>query len=382
MEKRVAIAGYKQTKLSKESPVSRERIYYNLAKSIYEELKITPDDIDTFVFSSNDFMDGRTISEVYLVQRVGAYMKDETKVEMEGLNAVSYATMRILSGQYKTALVLSVTMSGSEFKPLLVQNQTLDPVYERARGLINFISASALQAQAYLLKNKMTERHLGMYALKNLKNANKNPNAIQQEKIPSIGEILASKPIYMPIREAYIPPFVDGGGAVLLASEDRARELTDKPVWIDGFGYCQDTYYLGERDLLKLPSLRYAAKSAYKLAGIKKPEKDISFAEILTNFVSEEAIIAEGLGLFPEGSGAKVIENGFSEKDGKLPVNPSGGTIGGNPMNSGGMLRLIEAVSQLRGEAGPLQVKNAKRAVVHSQDGICAQHNVVFVLSN
>lgn len=383
MSDRVGIVGIFQTDYVRQSPVSRERITFELADGIYRSVGITKDEVDTFVFSSNDFMDGRTISECYLVQRVGAYIKDETKVEAESLNALCYATMRVLSGQYETALVLAVSMSGSEFRPLMVQNHALDPAYERPRGIVNYASAAALQADLYRARvPEFTDLRLARLAEKNYRNAVRNRRAVGWSMPPTADDVLASKPLYLPLREMHAGPYADGGCAVLIASEKRARQLTDRPIWIRGMGWSQDTYWLGERDLVGMPALRGAAAMAYKAAGVKNPSRDLSLAEIQTNFVSEEPVIAEALGLFPAGSAAKVVEEGLSTLEGKLPVNPSGGTLGGHPYNSAGLTRAVEAVRQLRGEAGPLQVQKARAAVVHSQDGVAAQHNAVVVLGN
>lgn len=381
MKRRVAIVGYKLMKNTKSSEWTREKIYYELSKGLFEELDITRDKVDTFILASNDFSDGRTISEVYLIPKVGAYMKDESKVELEALNACLYAWLKIQSGEYDTAMVSMVSLPSSQFKPLLVQAHQLDPVYERPRGLINFYSVAALQARTYMERYKsFTESHIARYAEKGYRNALKNQYSLQLIP-PSLERIENSDPLYLPIRELHVAPYADGGGVVLLASEEKARKLTKKPVWIDGLASIQDTYYIGERDLVKMEGLSSAGKRAYKMAGIKNPQKEISFAEIQTFFASEEPIIAEGLGLFEEGSGAEVIEKGLSEIDGKLPVNPSGGSFGGNPMGGTSLRGLINAVKELRGEADDFQVKRRKKAIVHSQDGVCAQHNTVMILS-
>ncbi|MGB9735838.1 MAG: thiolase family protein [bacterium] len=380
MNERVAIVGYKQTKHSFNSPVARERMVYELVKSLFEELGITRDDIDTFILASNDFTDGRTISEVFTVPRVGAYMKDETKVESDGLSAVLYGYMRILSGLYSTALVIGFSMSGSEFRVPLIQSYTLDPAYERPRGLINYYSIAGLQANAYMKKYRFTEEDLAKLTVKNLENANRNPFAARKEDNPSVEKVLSSKPLYMPIREAHVSAYADGACAVILTSKKMARKFTDKPVWIDGVGHFMDTYYIGDRDLLTMDHLSAAAKKAYKMAGIKNPKKEINLAEIHTNFVSEEPIFAEAMGLFKPGTGRDVVRNGESRIDGSMPINPSGGALGANPINATGIIRLAEAASQLRKEAGDNQVKNAKTAVVHAQDGPGAQLNTVFVI--
>jgi acetyl-CoA C-acetyltransferase len=380
MNERVAIVGYKQTKHTFDSPVARERMIYELVKALFAELGITRDDIDTFILASNDFTDGRTISEVFTVPRIGAYMKDETKVESDGLSAALYAYMRILSGLYETALVVGFSMAGSEFRAPLIQSYTLDPAYERPRGIINYYSVAALQANAYMRKYKFTEEDLAQLTVKNLENANNNPYAARKEENPSIDKVLGSKPLYLPIRQSHVSAYADGACAVILSSKKLAKKFTNKPVWIDGVGHFMDTYYIGDRDLLAMEHLSAAAKKAYKMAGIKNPKKEIDLAEIHTNFSSEEPVFAEAMGLFKPGSGKDVVKNGESRIDGSLPINPSGGPLGANPINATGLIRLAEASAQLRNEAGKNQVKGAKTAVVHAQDGPGAQLNTVFVV--
>ncbi len=381
MSAKVAIVAYACLKNEKDNPLSRERMYYKLAKEIYEKAGIDPDGVDTFVLSSNDFMDGRTISEVFLVQRIGAYMKDETKVEADALNALMYAAMRIMSGNYKTALVVSASKAASEFKPLLVQNQALDPVYERPRNVLNTLSGAALQARLYMNRYGVDEKCFHLFAEKNFSSARLNPLCIEDIEYGSEKEVESSEVLYEPIRRGHLPPFADGGCAVLLASEDVANKFTDKPVWIKGMGYNCDTYYLGDRDLVTLPSLRAAAQQAYKMAGISDPVKDLSLAEVYTHAATEEPVIIEGLGLSEDGKAGREVTDGRFSRDGEIPVNPSGGVFIGHPYNVSGLMLALNAVIQLRGEMEEeLQVKNATTAVVHSQEGVCAQFNTVVVL--
>ncbi|MEW6203603.1 MAG: thiolase family protein [bacterium] len=381
MEKQVAIVACKQTKHASQSELTRERMLYELVQALLKDVGITRDDIDTFIVSSNDFHDGRTISNVFTLPRIGAYMKDETKVEMDGANACLYGVMRILSGQYETALLIGHSLGGSEFRTQLVQWWMFDPVYERQVGLMNELSATALQANAYMMKYNIGERELAEAAAKNLRNAAKNPNALQKKSDAAAEDVLGSRPLYSPLHQLHCYPPTDGACAVLLSSEKKAKKLTDKPVWVRGVGQCVESYYLGERELYRSESARLAAGRAYSMAGIKKPSKEIAVAEITAPFAHQEWIIAEALDLFEEGSGAAVVRDGASEIDGAMPVNPSGGALGAHPFNASGLIRITEAVNQLRGEAGEMQVKEPKTAVVHGQDGICAQSNTVIVLS-
>jgi acetyl-CoA C-acetyltransferase len=264
----------------------------------------------------------------------------------------------------------------------MIIHHMLDPIYERQLGLINEVSAAALQAQAYMKKYKMTEEQLAKIAVKNLRNASRNPYALRKLASVTANDVLNSRPLYSPIRELHTYPATDGACVVMLAAEEKAKELTDKPVWVLGVANCQETYYLGERDLTQSISLKLAAAKAYKMAKIRKPANEVSFAELHTTFASQEPIFAEALGLYPKGSGGKVIKKGDSEITGKLPLNPSGGPLGANPFTVCGLIRIAEACAQLRGEAGENQVQDPRIAVAHGQVGICAQHNTVFVLGN
>ncbi|MDD5225353.1 MAG: thiolase family protein [bacterium] len=383
MDRKVAIVGYKQTKYLEQNENPRERMVMNLVQSLLQDMKITRDDIGTFILSCSDFQDGRTISECFMIPWVGAYMKDVSKVDSDSANAVLYAMMRILSGNYETALVVSWAMGGSEFRSPRVMDFELDPIYERQAKLVNEITAAALQAQAYMAKSKLTEEQLAALAVKNLRNGARNPLALRKKADATAKDILSSRPLASPLRELHAYTPADGACAVLLASEEKARELTKNPVWIKGVGFCQDTYYLGERDLVKMDSLQKAAKTAYKMAGITDPAKKIGVSELHTTFVSQEPIFAEALGLIPKNAGPNAVSKGALEIEGKTPINPSGGPQAANPLMVSGLIRIAEACTQLRGEAGEHQVKKTPRlALAHGQIGMAAQHNVVFVLGN
>jgi len=381
MQRNVAIVGYSQTEYSPQAEFPRERMLYSLVKSLLDSLGASRDDIGTFVLCSNDFQDGRTISEVFTIPWLGAYFKDQTKVDLDGANALIYGLMRVLSGNYDTALIVGYAMGGSEHLNQYIQKFLLDPLYDRQVGLQNEISAAALQANAYMHKYGMTKQQLASIAAKNLRCAAKNPKALRRLPNASAADVLNSRPLYSPLHELHMYPPTDGACAILIAADKSVEKFTDKPVWIKGVACCQDTYYLGDRIINRCASAEKAAQKAYAMAGITEPSKQINLAEIHSLFASQEPILAEALGLYPEGSGGQVVDEGWSDLEGRLPLNPSGGPLGANPITTGGLIRIAEAAAQLRGEAGDAQVKNAKIAVAHGQTGICAQHNAVVVLA-
>jgi acetyl-CoA C-acetyltransferase len=381
MEIKVAIVGQAQTRHSEDIGMPRERMLFELVKGFFGQFGITRHDIDTFVLCSNDFQIGRTISNVFEDTPVGAYMKDETKVEADGVWAVMYAATRILSGLYDTALVVSNSLGGSEFRPYLTMDYQLNPTYDRQLGLLNELSTAAFQARSYMDKYGLTDGQLDMIAARLLRNAAKNPNALRSKADATPEYVAGSEYLYEPLRELHCYPFTDGACALLMASEEKAKDLTDNPVWITGMGDSIESYYLGERELFRSRSCKLAAERAYRMAGIRDPANQIDVAEVSSPFAHQEPIICEALELLPEGSGGATAKQGLCEIDGKMPVSPSGGALGANPLSAAGAIRVAECFRQLTDTAGDAQVENAGTAVAHGQDGFCAQHNAVIVLS-
>jgi acetyl-CoA C-acetyltransferase len=378
MTKRVAIVGYAQSRHQHDMPLPREDMVFEVVKGALNDAGITRQEVDTVVSASTDFLDGRTISGVFYGMAAGAYLKDESKAEEDGTLALYYAFMRILTGIYDTAVVEAHTQ-GSCINPHQVSAYTVDPLFDRQFGLLNDVATAALQARMYMSKYGVSEEDIAMVAVKNLANAASNPNAHRQMLDITPEEVLNSKLYYDPIRELTMSPISDGACALVLASEERAREITDSPVWILGAGSCQDAY-LRDRNLHKLESLEKAAQKAYEMAGITNPVSEIEVMEVSEKFAHEELMIYEALGLCREGKGRVLIEDGVTGRYGELPVNPSGGALGADPVCATGLIRVIEAAKQINGEANGYQLAHACRALAHGQFGLCAQKNVVFIL--
>ncbi len=377
--RKVAIVGQAQVNAS-DVGKSRERMLFDLCKGFYDGMGITRHDIDTFVLCSNDFAAGHTISNVFEDCPVGAYMKDETKVEADGVMAVTYALARIMSGLYDTALVVGNSQGGSVMRPYLVMDYTMSPTYDRQLGLLNELSSAALQARAYLDAYGLGDEVLDRIAARNLRNAAKNPDAFNGKADATPESVAGSDKLYEPLKQDHCFPFTDGACVLLLAGEEKAKELTDKPVWIRGVGDSLDSYY-PERNLARSKSVKLAGERAFKMAGMNDPAGELDLVEVSAKFASQEPIICEGLGLFAEGSASDVAVRGLAEIDGAMPVSPSGGALGAYPLCAGGVTRVAECYKQLTGSAGDLQVADARTALAHGQDGLYLQHNAVMVVS-
>lgn len=116
------------------------------------------------------------------------------------------------------------------------------------------------------------------------------------------------------------------------------------------------------------------------MAKIKDPLKELDVAELYDAYSYMELMWYEGLGLAPEGEGKQLIREGATSLGGVLPVNPSGGVLSGHPVIVAGLIRLVEATLQVRGEADKRQVKGAKTALAQGINGPCGQAHCVFIV--
>lgn len=374
---RVAIIGYSQTKFEYDVEMTREEMVFKTAKDAIESAGLTREDIGTVISASTDFLDGRTISNCMLIGATGAYLKDETKAEEDGMYAVLYACQRILAGIHDVALVVAHTHSWI-FNPHQVSVYMLDPLFDRQNDLLNDITLAALQAKAYMKRSNATEDDLALVSVKNLKNASNNPYALRKMPDATIEDVLKSKIYANPIRELMVAPPCDGAAAVVVASEDFAKKYCENPVWIEGIGNSCDAY-LRDRDLSRLVSLEIASRKAYDMAGISDPYREIDVFEVTERFSHQELMIYEELGICGDGRGANFIRMGITDFYGDCPVNPSGGALSGDAICATGLVRLIEVVKQIVGEAEN-QIDGVQRGLAHAQWGLCAQKNLVFIL--
>lgn len=378
MVERVAVVGSAQTKYErkKESQHYGEMVYETV-RSALDNTGLKIEDIDTVVSASCDMLDGRSISNVFTAEAMGAFQKEESKVEEDGSFALLYAYMRLLSGRFGTAMVVAYS-KGSESSPHSYTALMMEPFYQRPFGL-DGLTSSALQARRYMDKYGITEEQAALVSVKAHKNARNNPYA-QIKMDLTVEEVLRSEVLSSPIKKLDASPISDGCCVVIIASEEKAKKITDKPAWIKGVGHYLDAYYLGYRDLAEAESCRLAAQKAYQMAGIKDPLKEINVAEVYDAFSYQELMLYEALGFCEKGEGGKLMEKGFAQMDGELPVNPSGGVLSAHPFLAAGLARIAEAALQVSGKAKARQVPKAKTALAHGTSGVCLQANCVWIL--
>ena len=377
---KVAVVGVGQTRYErrKKGETFSDMVYEVTVKAL-EDAGMTIRDIDNVVTVSNDFFDGRTISSMAVQDACGSRHKDISTVEGDGLFGAFYGTMRILSGSFSTTLVVS-HMKGSESRMNMITNAMFDPIYARMLGM-DAITSAALQARAYMDTFGITEEQCAKVSVKNHANAVENPYAQLPMKI-TVDDVMASRMLADPIKLLDASPITDGAAAVILADEQGSKKAKTRPVWIQGVGHCSDAYQLGDRDLARSPALVKAARKAYAMAGVSDPVKEIDVVELYDAFSYMELLWLEGLGFCAEGEAGSLVDRGVTEKNGALPVNPSGGCLSAHAVMVAGMARLIEATLQVRGEAGGRQIPDCTRALAQGINGPCGQSHCVMVVGS
>jgi acetyl-CoA C-acetyltransferase len=252
----------------------------------------------------------------------------------------------------------------------------VDREWEAAFGL-TAPPCFALAAQRHMADYGTTEEHLALVGVKNHTHASKNPNA-HFNKGATLDQVLCSRMIASPLRLFMCSPITDGAAAVIVASEDRARALTDTPVWIRGSGQALDGFQLTSlhEDYAHWPAMQRAAASAYKAAGVAA--RDVDVAEVHDCFAIAELIAYEELGFCAKGEAGPFVAAGRSDYGGDVVVNPRGGLIGcGHPLGATGVAQAAEVFSQLRGEAGARQVPDAAVGLTHNNSGM-GEHIVMI----
>ena len=216
---------------------------------------------------------------------------------------------------------------------------------------LTFPGYYALHATAHMAKYGTTEEDLAMVAVKNHKNATMNPIAHLRNKI-TVDDVLSSMVIASPLKLYDCCPLTDGASSIILASEEKAKELkVDTPIWVAGIGYSSGSANLSKRpSYSSLEASVIAGQMAYKTAGVTPDQVDV--AEVHDCFTIAEILAYEDLGFCKKGEGPKLVREGQTEIGGKIPVNADGGLKAkGHPIGATGCSMIYELTKQLRGEA-------------------------------
>jgi len=380
MDRKVGICAVAQTAWVRRNTTQRvQGMAWEVVQALLEQTSLDFSEqggIDTVVSVSDDLYDARTISDNAMTDVLGAHYRCEEKVAQDGAQAVYYATAAILSGHTDVVMVVGHCKESQAESRNQITHLTFDPFYTRPLGL-DGVAAAALQARAYMASSYLTDQHLAQVVARARRLAAQNPRHPENRTVTE-EEVRSSPLLADPLRELHCYPVSDGAVGLLLASEERAHSLCQRPVWVTGVGNSMDSFFLGERELHRSEALRRAAQRAYRRAGLSEPAPAFDLVEVSDPFAHQQPMWLEGLGLCPETRGGRFVEEGGLDR---LHVNLSGGTLAGCPLLLGGLARVAEAALQLAGQAGAgRQLPDPRRALAHGVTGPAGQHHSVVIL--
>jgi acetyl-CoA C-acetyltransferase len=380
------IVGWAHTPFGKLSGETVESLVVRVATEALADAKIAAKDVDEILlghfnagFSAQDFT-----ASLVLQASPDLRFKRATRVEnacATGSTAVHGALQSIASRSARIALVVGVEQMTTT-APAEIGRNLLKASYMREEADIDggFAGIFGQIAGRYFQRWGDQSDALARIAAKNHKNGVDNPYAqirkdlgydfcrAESEKNPIVAG---------PLKRTDCSLVSDGAAALVLADVETALTL-DKAVVFRAAQHVQDFLPMSRRDILKFEGCSLAWQRALAQAGIAL--NDLSFAEVHDCFTIAELIEYEAMGLAPEGQGARVIADGIVNRDGKLPINPSGGLKAkGHPIGATGVSMHAITAMQLMGSAGDMQVKNAKIGGIFNMGG-AAVANYVSIL--
>ena len=372
----IASAGFSEH-ASKRSDVNMCEL---VSEAIEDCLKNVPSleigDIDAYVNGNMPAFEGSNIPELWMTDWMGARNKPLLRVTTGGTTGGTVA----ISGYYSVAAGLpgvdtvlavafeqqsqgdtSVGLASVAYGEISILN-TLGIPYEQITRLLSAgaaIGVAAYQATTYMNKTRITEEDLARVVVQNRHNAAKTWWAHLKMPNLTIEEVLDTPYIQYPLRYGMVCPASDGACAMLFTTEEKAKDMCDIPVYVNGVASVANESavlgYDGSGSAQVDPSMQLGAmrssELAYKQAGISFPRKEIDYAEVYSPFPNQELMWVEKLGLFEEATAPQMYETGVTAVNGELPVNCSGGVNSTNAIGASAMERPAEAALQIMGKA-------------------------------
>lgn len=344
----VAVVGFAQRQMKDfDGSPSMAELLVPILADCYEQTGWQKGDIGFWCSGSSDYLAGRSFSFVSAIDAIGVLPPvNESHVEMDAAWALYEAWLKIQTGEVDTALVFGFgkASAGVLRRTLSIQ---LDP-YTMTPLWPDTVSLAALQARIGLDAGLWSQEAMAEVVNRSLTDAEKNEYAVRAGG-SSVSELLERPMFADPLRKHDCAPVTDGAAAIVLAADDRAREVRERPAWISGLAHVTDGLAFNTRDLRTSASAAKAAAAAGGTDGVQ-------VAELHAPFSHQELILRSALGLGDD-----------------VRVNPSGGALAANPMFSAGAIRIGEAASRIWDGS-------ADKVLGHATSGPALQQNLVCVM--
>jgi acetyl-CoA C-acetyltransferase len=376
--RKVAAVGIGMTKFSGKQNKTALELFAEAAIDAINESNLKPKDIQA-IFMGNalsDFAEGQAQLQAFAADYIGAPHIPANRYEnacASSTAAFRDAFVWVASGFYDIVLVGGAETAAKMGTPLATRTFAMasDSRYEYPSG-ITFPGVFALLAHLYAKKYgiplEKLKKQLAQVSINSHYYGARNPKAHFQKEI-TMDDALNSFMVCQPLQLYDCCPFSDGGSAVILAAEEKAKKLTDKPVYVAGVGQASAGNLGSQKEYLpRIRSRELAVKQSYDMSGLRP--KDIDVVELHDCFSIATLIALESLGFFDFGKSGEAVEKGETKIGGKIPVNLSGGLKAkGHPIGATGTAQVYEIVRQLRGECGERQVEGAKIGMTDTLGG-------------
>ena len=346
--KKVAVVGYAQHKILPNAGALNEvELIMPVVHKVFKDLGISQDDIGFTCSGSCDYLQGAAFA---FVEGLSAIQTSppikESHVEMDAAWALYESMLKIKMGDADTALIYGFGKSSPGNLDSIISLQ-MDPYYISPLWP-DRISLAALQAQILLQKKIITHDEMMATVIEARNNAANNPNALLTDDI-SEDLYRADSLISSPLRGFDCPPISDGASAMVIASEDKAFDFTNNPIWIEGIDHSIESSNLGSRDLATSPTIQTA------IDNLKLENINFDVAELHTQFSHEVPFLRKLLNLS------------------NIPTNLSGGPLVGNVMMCAGLDAIGKTFQSLTND-------QLDHGLAHASSGPCLQHNMVVHL--
>ncbi len=373
MKRRVGIIGIGHGVFGRRSDATVQELAFEAFRAALEDAGIERKDIDASVIGSvPEYHKQRSLPGV-VQEYLGLVPKPTWLTEVacaSGSAAIRTAWMSIKAGVHNIVAVIGCQKMTELTTPeiLALMGRVGEVQWESVFGT-TFPAYYALFAQRHMHEFGTTHEQMLEVAIKNHFYGAMNPNALFRKEI-TMEKAIASDQVSTPLQVYDCCANADGAACVILACEERVKEISQKTIWLDGMGCATASMSVLRRpSLVGLPSAEAAGVEAYQMAGVKA--EDIKVAEVHDCFTIAEIMAYEDLGFCKKGEGGKFIADRQSYIGGKVAVNVDGGLKAkGHPIGATGVSMTYEIAKQLRNEAGERQVPNADVGLTHNVGGI------------
>ncbi len=376
--RKVAIVGVGMTRFTGAQPKTAVELFAEAAMDAIAESNIKPKDIQALFIGNalSDIAEGQAQIQVFAADYIGLDHVPANRYENAcASSSVAFrdAVMWVASGAFDIVLVGGTETAAKMGTPLATRTfaAASDSRYEYPCGLTFpgvFALLTHLYARKYGVPLERLKRQMAQVSINSHYYGARNPKAQFRKEI-TVDDVFNSIMVAQPLQLYDCCPFSDGASAVVLACEEKAKKLTDKPVYVVGLGQASSGNLASQKDYLpRLIARELSAKQAYSMAGLTP--RDIDLIELHDCFSIATLIALESLGFFDFGKSGEAVERGETKIGGKIAVNPSGGLKAkGHPIGATGTAQVYEIVKQLRGECGERQVEGAKTGMTDTLGG-------------